>query len=72
MCYGKYRELPSAIRYLFIKKEVIKFEKTLILFGGGANGKSVFFEILNALLGTENFSSYSLQCLTNDNGYYRA
>jgi putative DNA primase/helicase len=58
--------------YIFIKPSVLKLEKMLILFGTGANGKSVFFEILNALLGTENFSSYSLQDLTNENGYYRA
>lgn len=58
--------------YIFVKPSVLKLEKMLILYGTGANGKSVFFEILNALLGTENFSSYSLQDLTNDNGYYRA
>ena len=45
----------------------------MLLYGKGANGKSVFFEIVNALLGgTENVSSYSLQNLTNENGYYRA
>ncbi len=38
-----------------------------------ANGKSVFFEVVNSLLGgEENVSSYSLQSLTNDNGYFRA
>jgi putative DNA primase/helicase len=58
--------------YIFIKPSVLKLEKMLILFGTGANGKSVFFEILNALLGTENISNYSLQSLTNDNGYFRA
>lgn len=58
--------------YIFIKPSVLKLEKMLILYGTGANGKSVFFEILNALLGTENFCSYSLQDLTNVNGYYRA
>jgi putative DNA primase/helicase len=58
--------------YIFIKPSVLKLEKMLILYGTGANGKSVFFEILNALLGKENFSSYSLQDLTNENGYYRA
>lgn len=58
--------------YIFIKPSVLKLEKMLILFGTGANGKSVFFEILNALLGIENISNYSLQSLTNDNGYYRA
>jgi putative DNA primase/helicase len=44
----------------------------LILYGTGANGKSVFFEVVNALLGTQNISSYSLQSLTNENGYFRA
>lgn len=44
----------------------------LVLYGGGQNGKSVFFDILNALLGTENASNYSLQSLTNDNGSFRA
>lgn len=58
--------------YIFIKPSVLKLEKMLLLYGTGANGKSVFYDILNALLGTENFSSYSLQDLTNDNGYYRA
>lgn len=58
--------------YIFIKPSVLKLEKMLILYGTGANGKSVFFEILNALLGNENISNYSLQSLTNDNGYFRA
>lgn len=58
--------------YVFIKPSVLKLEKMLILYGAGANGKSVFFDILNALLGCENVSNYSLQSLTNDNGYFRA
>lgn len=58
--------------YIFIKPSFLKLEKMLILFGTGANGKSVFFEILNALLGPETMSNFSLQSLTNDNGYYRA
>ena len=43
-----------------------------MLHGTGANGKSVFFEVVSALLGTNNVSNYSLQSLTNDNGYFRA
>ena len=58
--------------YIFIKPSVLKLEKMLILYGTGANGKSVFFEIINALLGSQNISNYSLQSLTNDNGYFRA
>jgi len=68
----KQRIFAEYCGYIFIKPSVLKLEKMLILFGSGANGKSVFFEILNALLGKENVSNYSLYNLTNDNGYYRA
>jgi putative DNA primase/helicase len=68
----KQRIFAEYCGYIFIKPSVLKLEKMLILYGTGANGKSVFFEILNALLGTENISNYSLQSLTNDNGYFRA
>lgn len=44
----------------------------MVLVGGGANGKSVFFDIINALLGHENVSSFSLSSLTDDKGYHRA
>ena len=65
--------LAEYLGYLFVKPSRLKLEKTLLLYGSGANGKSVFFEIVNALLGgDENVSSYSLQNLTNENGYYRA
>lgn len=65
--------LSEYMGYLFIKNgSGLKLEKALILYGTGANGKSVFFEIVNALLGNDNVSSYSLQSLTNENGYYRA
>lgn len=66
--------LAEYLGYVFIKNgsKAVKEEKALILYGTGANGKSVFFEVVNALLGAVNTSSYSLQSLTNDNGYYRA
>ena len=66
--------LAEYLGYVFIKhgSNALKEEKALVLYGTGANGKSVFFEIVNALLGVENVSSYSLQSLTNDNGYFRA
>lgn len=67
------RLLAEYLGYVFIKHGGrLKLEKALILYGTGANGKSVFFEIVNALLGPENVSSYSLQELTDDTGYYRA
>jgi putative DNA primase/helicase len=49
--------------YVFTRQ--LKLEKALILFGSGANGKSVFFEIFIALLGKENVSTYSLGDLTD-------
>jgi len=65
--------LAEFLAYLFVKSKTLKLEKTLLLYGGGANGKSVFFEIVNALLGgNENVCSYSLQSLTDDTGYFRA
>lgn len=68
------RILAEYLGFVFIKhgSKALKEEKALILYGTGANGKSVFFEIVNALLGAENVSSFSLQSLTNDNGYFRA
>ena len=65
--------LAEYLGYLFIKPSQLKLEKTLLLYGCGANGKSVFFEIVLALLGGQNnVSNFSLQSLTNDNGYFRA
>ena len=68
------RVLAEYLGFVFIKhgSKALKEEKALILYGTGANGKSVFYEVVNALLGTENVSSYSLQELTDNLGYYRA
>ena len=64
--------LAEYLGYIFIKNSVLKLEKVLLLYGTGANGKSVLFEILMALLGTENVVNYSLQSLTSENGNSRA
>lgn len=65
--------LAEFLGYVFIKNGGrLKLEKALILFGTGANGKSVFNEIVNALLGKENISPYSLESLTDTSGYNRA
>ena len=64
--------LAEYLGYIFIKNGVLKLEKVLLLYGTGANGKSVLFEIMNGILGKENITSYSLQSLTSDNGYHRA
>jgi putative DNA primase/helicase len=64
--------LAEFIGYVFVKPKTLKLEKALILFGNGANGKSVFFEIIIAMLGSENVCNYSLHSLTNETGYFRA
>jgi putative DNA primase/helicase len=58
------------IGYIFAKH--LKLEKCLVLVGPGANGKSVFGDIVCALLGKRNVSSFSLSTLCESNGYYRA
>lgn len=62
--------LAEFIGYVFTKD--MKLEKALILLGTGANGKSVFYDIVRALLGGDNISSYGLRELTDEKGYSRA
>jgi len=68
------RVLAEYLGYVFIKhgSNALKEEKALILYGTGANGKSVFFEIVTAMFGRQNVSNYSLQNLTEEKGFYRA
>ncbi len=64
---SRQKVLAEYIAYIFTS---LKLEKTLILYGTGANGKSVFFEVIYALLGKDNISNYSLESLSDQ--YYRA
>lgn len=65
--------LAECVAYLFINTATLKLEKVPVLYGTGANGKSVFFDVVNALLGgAANVSSFTLQQLTDETGYYRA
>jgi len=64
--------LAEYLGYLFVSPVRLKLEKALLLHGSGANGKSVFFEVITALLGSENVSHYALQSLTLDPAYARA
>jgi phage/plasmid primase, P4 family, C-terminal domain len=67
--------LAEYLGYVFIKhgSKMIKAEKALILYGTGANGKSVFFEIVNAMLGPKNITNHPLHLLTKEEpSYYRA
>ena len=64
--------LAEYLGYIFVKNSVLKLEKVMLLYGTGANGKSVLFEVLMALLGSQNVCNYSLQSLTQENGNSRA
>jgi len=60
--------LAEYIGYVFARH--LKLEKTLILYGTGANGKSVVYDVINTLLGKENVSNFSLESLGEN--YFRA
>lgn len=64
--------LSEFLGYVFINTNYLKLEKALLLYGTGANGKSVVYDIVYALLGDANVTSYSLENLTDKSGYYRA
>lgn len=64
--------LAEYLGYLFVAPATLKLEKVLLLYGTGANGKSVFFEVVTALLGPENTSNFSLSSLTGNPAYCRA
>lgn len=55
--------------YLFAKEMTI--EKMLLLFGSGRNGKSVVNEIIHALLGKENVTSFSVTSLCDSKSQTR-
>jgi putative DNA primase/helicase len=50
--------------YVFTKN--LKMEKAMLLYGSGANGKSVLFDVVNALLGKENIENFSLSNLLEE------
>jgi len=58
--------IAEYLGYVFMKNGSLKIEKSLMCYGTGRNGKSVLFEIVKALLGKENVSSYSLEDLTKN------
>lgn len=54
--------LAEFLGWIFLRD--LKLEKVLFLFGDGQNGKSVFFDVVNALLGEQNISNYGLSSLS--------
>lgn len=67
---GCRKVLAEYIGYVFTRG--LRLEKAAFLYGSGANGKSVFLDIITALLGRENICSFSLQSLTSPGSYQRA
>ena len=61
------KTLQQSVAYLFIRD--LKLELVFFLYGIGANGKSVIFEVIRGLLAPEMMSYYSLVHLTNKLGY---
>ena len=68
----KQRVLAEFTASVFVKASTMKLEKMLVLLGGGSNGKSLYADIINALLGEENVSNYGLKDLCDDAKYSRA
>ncbi len=65
--------IAEFLGYVFVHPSTLRLEKALLLHGTGANGKSVLFNIVFALLGKDNILSHSLYSLTNrQTGYHRA
>lgn len=62
----------ESIAYAFTKNSVLKLEKMCILYGQGANGKSLALDVIQRLIGRQNVSNYSLSSLTDSKGYSRA
>jgi putative DNA primase/helicase len=56
--------LAEFFGYVFTKH--LKLEKALLPYGTGANGKSVMFDVMNALLGKENVTNFSLSDLLQE------
>jgi putative DNA primase/helicase len=54
--------LAEFFGWIFLRE--LKLEKVLVLFGDGHNGKSVFFDVVNALLGEQNVSNFGLASLS--------
>lgn len=66
--------LAEYLGWVFVRHSSgkLKLERALVLYGSGANGKSVFFDITRALFGKDSFSSFNPESLTDKLGYNRA
>ncbi len=55
----------------YVLAQHLQFEKVLILYGSGANGKSVVFHVISAMIGPTNISNVSLESLCKSD-YHRS
>lgn len=55
------------IGYVFLRN--MNLEKVLFLYGGGANGKSVFLNVIRNLIGEEQCCPFSLESITKADNY---
>lgn len=45
---------------MFVDRSISKLEKMMVLIGTGSNGKSVVFETINAIIGSDNITTYEV------------
>lgn len=71
--HDKQRLLQEFVGSVFIRRKQLRLESAMFLLGSGANGKSVFMEVISSALGgRENVTSYSLKSLTDRSGTTRS
>lgn len=58
--------LQEFVGFCYINRKEISIEKALLVYGKGANGKSVVFDVITALLGKENVCELSPAQLNDD------
>lgn len=61
--------LAEFFGWIFVKN--LKLEKVLVLYGDGHNGKSVLFDVVNALLDEQNVSNIGLSSLSKMENRFR-
>jgi len=64
---GAQRVLQEFLGCIFMDRSKYKLECMMLLYGTGANGKSVVYEIIQDIVGYENMSSYDVSDLTRSN-----
>lgn len=58
--------LMEMIGYCFIPTRKLKLERSMMLYGEGANGKGVIYELVKEILGKEHVTGFSMAALSFD------